>query len=145
MLSFKKSLKYNDNKNIYNNNNKNDYKDYIDNENNNLDTINSEELNKARNNFKQYTYIDTIDNSIVIKYNFFIPKLYSQKKKYPLVVFIADENTIGKNITTPLTQTVGGPIWATQTVQKKNECFVLVPQYKENITKKDGQNIKKNI
>ena len=108
-----------------------------------LDTISKEELDNARDSFKQYNFSDSFDNSIILSYNIFIPESYDKNKKYPLVVFIADENTIGKNITTPLTQTVGGPIWATQTVQKKNECFVLVPQYKENITKKDGQNIKK--
>ena len=133
ILSFKKSTKYNENKNIYNKKN-----DYIDNENNNLDTINPEELIKARNNFKQYIYIDTIDDSIIIKYNFFIPKLFSQKKKYPLVVFFGDERMVGKEVTAPLTQSVGGVVWATDTFQKKHKCFVLVPKYNEIIM--DDQN-----
>jgi len=29
--------------------------------------------------------------------------------------------------------TIGGPIWATDTVQNKNKCFVLVPAYNEII------------
>ncbi len=66
-----------------NNNNINitkDNIDYIDNENIILDTINPEELNEARNSFKQYTYRDTIDPPKILKYNFFIPEFYLKKK-----------------------------------------------------------------
>ena len=64
-----------------------------------LDTIPSEEFDRARESFKQYNFTDTE----------------------------------GKETTAPLTETVGGPIWATDTVQKKHKCFVLVPQYNEGV------------
>ena len=97
-----------------------------------LDTIPSEELNKARNSFKQFNYTE---NGNFLSYNLFIPENYnsSYNKKYPLIVFICDGSTVGKEVTYPLNQTVGGPIWATDTVQKKHNCFVLVPQYNEVI------------
>ena len=100
-----------------------------------IDTIPSEELKKARNNFRQYNYTDTEDLSKILHYNLFIPEKYNdtESKKYPLIVFIGDASTVGKEVTYPITQTIGGPIWATDTIQKNHNCFVLVPQYSEVI------------
>ena len=94
-----------------------------------LDTIPSEELNRARDSFMQFNYTE---NNASLSYNLFIPENYnsSHNKKYPLVVFIGDASTVGQEVTYPIYQTVGGPIWATDTVQKKHNCFVLVPQFK---------------
>ena len=101
---------------------------------NEIDTIPNEEMNKARNAFKQYKYIDTKNNSYILDYNLFIPENYTTDKKYPLIMFIEDASLVGSdNIKIALENTVGGPIWATDTEQKKHECFVLVPQYKERI------------
>ena len=96
-----------------------------------LDNISSEELNNARSQFKQYIYEDSIDSSKLLPYNFYAPQKYSNIKKYPLVVFISDARMVGKDVTAPLNQTVGGPIWATEIFQKKHKCFVLVPTYNE--------------
>ena len=105
-----------------------------------LDTIPSEELNKARDSFKQFNFTDTINSSKVLSYNLFIPENYNdtQNKKYPLIVFIGDATTVKKEVTYPVYQTVGGPIWATDTVQKKHECFVLVPEYMEILINDNG-------
>ena len=107
--------------------------DYIDDDYNILDTINPEELNKARVSFNQYIYNDIIDSSKSISYNLFIPEIYSNNKKYPLVVYIGDARMSGKKATSPLTQGVGGIIWATESFQKRHKCFVLVPYYNEII------------
>ena len=96
-----------------------------------LDTIPKEELDKARNSFNQSSFIDTVDTSKIINYNIFLPKNYTKEKKYPLIVFIGDLSTLGNDTKIPITQTVGGPIWATETVQKNHECIVLVPEYNE--------------
>ena len=96
-----------------------------------LDTIPSEEMERARKSFKQYKYEN---NSKIIEYNFYIPENISQDEYYPLIVFISDKSLVGQEVTAPLTKTVGGPIWATDTVQKKHKCFVLVPQYNEVIS-----------
>ena len=108
-------------------------KDYIDEDFNNLDTIKTEELKKARNNFKQDIYIDIIDSTKSLPYNIFIPQKYSNTQKYPLVVYIGDARMVGKEIKSPINQSVGGIIWATETFQKKHKCFILVPFYNEII------------
>ena len=96
-----------------------------------LDTIPAGELEKARKSFKQYVYEK---NSKKIEYNFYIPENITKKELYPLIVFISDKSLVGQGVTAPLYKTVGGPIWATDTVQKKHKCFVLVPQYNETIS-----------
>ena len=96
-----------------------------------LDTIPSEEMEKARRSFKQYQYIN---NSKIIDYNFYSPENITENELYPLIVFISDKSLLGQEVTAPLNKTVGGPIWATDTVQKKHKCYVLVPQYNETIS-----------
>ena len=100
-----------------------------------LDTIPKEEFEKARNSFKQFNFTDSVNSSKILFYNLFIPENYNktQNIKYPLIMFIGDASTVGTETTYPLSQTVGGPIWATDTIQKKHKCFVLVPQYNEII------------
>ena len=97
-----------------------------------LDSIPSEELEKARNSFKQYTFKDTVDPSKILKYNLYIPEDYSKNEKYPLMLFIGDLSTVGIE-KGAITMTVGGPIWATNTVQKKHKCIVLIPDYEDVI------------
>ena len=100
-----------------------------------IDTIPKEELDKARNAFKQYKYIDNVNKSYSLEYNLFKPTNYTDKKKYPLIIFIEDGSMVGSNkdIKISLTNSIGGPIWATDREQKKHECFVLSPQYNEKI------------
>ena len=104
---------------------------------NELDTISNDEINKARNSFIQFIFIDEINKiqnlTYNISYNLFIPENYSPDKKYPLILFIEDESTVGKETQKVINKTIGEPIFATEKIQKKNECFVLVPQYKEVI------------
>ena len=107
-----------------------------------LDTIPTEEMDKARKSFKQYRYEN---NSKIIDYNFYTPENISQNELYPLIVFISDRSLVGQEITAPLTKTVGGPIWATETVQKKHKCYVLVPQYNETISENHSEYVKVTI
>ena len=107
-----------------------DKSDQSSEDNTQIDTIPPEEMNKARQSFKQYNFTE---DSKVLSYNLFIPENYTKDEKYPLVMFISDKSLVGKEVTAPITQTVGGPIWATDTVQKKHPCFVLVPQYNEGV------------
>lgn len=64
-----------------------------------------------------------------MSYNLFIPEGYDKSKQYPLVLFIADASTAGKDVKVPLTQGYGAGIWATAKDQAKHPCFILVPQY----------------
>ena len=107
-----------------------DKSDQSSEDNTQIDTIPPEEMNKARQSFKQYNFTE---DSKVLSYNLFIPENYTKDEKYPLVMFISDKSLVGKEVIAPITQTVGGPIWATDTVQKKHPCFVLVPQYNEGV------------
>ena len=93
-----------------------------------IDTIPNSEMNKARESFKQYQYIDTVNSSYILEYNLFLPSGYTKEKKYPLVLFIGDASLVDKDIKTPITETVGGPIWATDRMQKKklNVSFFLL-------------------
>ena len=51
----------------------------------------------------------------------------------PLVVFIADSTSVGRDLSAPLAQGYGGIIWASQSEQEKHPCYVLVPEYPEII------------
>ena len=115
---------------VYSNN---QTEDYIDENYDNLDTIKLEELKKARNSFKQDIYTDIIDSTKFLAYNIFIPQIYSNVQKYPLLIYIGDARMVGKEMKSPLSQSIGGIIWATETFQKRNKCFVLVPFYNEII------------
>ena len=108
-----------------------------------LDTIPDEELKQARNSFNQNIFINPDNSKISLSYNFFIPENYTSNIIYPLIVFIGDESTYGKDIILPINKTVGGPIWATKTVQKKHKCFVLVPHFNENIFNNNDESLKK--
>ena len=99
-----------------------------------LDTIPQEEMDNARKAFQQLQFTDTVNSSLVMDYNLFVPENYTEEKKYPLVIFIHDASIVGaKNINSTLVRSVGGPIFATEREQKKHQCFVLAPQYSEVI------------
>ena len=99
-----------------------------------IDTIPQEEMDKARNAFKQFKYIDTVNNSYTLEYNLFIPENYTKEKKYPLIIFIHDASLVNSNdVKSTIIKTVGGPIWATEREQKKHESIVLAPKYNEII------------
>ena len=90
-----------------NNNNSDDY-DFSPSE---IDIFTKEELDKARNAFRQFKYTDTINNSYILDYNLFIPENYTKEKKYPLIMFIHDGSFVQKtDVKSTLTDTVGGPI-----------------------------------
>lgn len=77
--------------------------------------------------FKQGKY-QVPGKESVIEYNLYTPENLDPAKKYPLVLFIADASTAGKDVTAPLTQGYGALVWATPESQSKNPCYVLVPQ-----------------
>ena len=108
-----------------------------------LDSIPDEELKQARNSFNQNIFINPVNSKIALSYNLFIPDNYTNNIVYPLIIFIGDESTYGKEIILPINKTVGGPIWATKTIQKNHKCFVLVPHFNENIFNNNDESLKK--
>lgn len=77
--------------------------------------------------FKQEVWQNSSGDTLA--YNICLPQDMSTDKSYPLILFMADASTPGRDITLPLTQGYGGLVWATDEFQKQNPCFVLVPQY----------------
>lgn len=83
--------------------------------------------------FKQYVY-SVPGKDTKIEYSLFSPEKVDPAKKYPLVMFIADASTAGREVTAPLTQGYGALVWATPESQAQNPCYVLVPQLAEGAT-----------
>ena len=79
--------------------------------------------------FKQFAYKDKSTGKSM-QYNLFIPDGW-EKKNYPLVLFIADASTAGKEVTAPLTQGYGALLFASPEDQDRHPSFVLVPQFSE--------------
>ena len=78
--------------------------------------------------FKQAEYKDPTTGK-TMQYNLFTPANAQSGKKYPVVMFIADASTANKDVTAPLSQGYGALIWAVDSLQAKNPCYVLVPQF----------------
>ena len=59
--------------------------------------------NETLDKFKQFTFEDA-ETGGKLEYNLCIPDGYDESQSYPLVLFMADASTAGKEVTTPLTQ-----------------------------------------
>ncbi len=82
----------------------------------------------TKDKFVQKVYNDA-QTGKNMEYNLFIPDGYDEGKSYPLMMFIGDASTAGKDVSYPLSHCIGALIWATVEEQAKHPCFVLVPQY----------------
>ena len=78
--------------------------------------------------FRQFTFKDS-QTGKTMEYNLLVPKDYDGTKSYPLVLFMADASTVGKEVTAPLTQGYGALEFASDRDQQLHPSFVLVPQY----------------
>ena len=84
--------------------------------------------NETMDKFQQLTFDDPQTHK-TMAFNLLIPEGYDGTKNYPLVLFMADASTVGKDVTTPLTQGYGALEFASDRDQKEHPSFVLVPQY----------------
>jgi len=78
--------------------------------------------------FKQFTFNDS-QTGKTMEYNLLVPEGAEAGQKYPLILFMADASTAGKEVTAPLTQGYGALEFASDRDQKEHPSFVLVPQY----------------
>ena len=78
--------------------------------------------------FKQLTFNDARTGK-TMEYNLLVPEGAEAGQKYPLILFMADASTAGKEVTAPLTQGYGALEFASDRDQKEHPSFVLVPQY----------------
>ena len=78
--------------------------------------------------FRQLTFSDP-QTGKTMEYNLLVPEGYDGTQGYPLVLFMADASTVGKEVTAPLTQGYGALEFASDRDQQLHPSFVLVPQY----------------
>ena len=78
--------------------------------------------------FKQFTFNDS-QTGKTMEYNLLVPEGYDGTASYPLVLFMADASTVGKEVTAPLTQGYGALEFSSDRDQQLHPSFVLVPQY----------------
>ena len=83
---------------------------------------------EALGKFKQLTFNDE-QTGKRMEYNLLVPEDYDGTASYPLVLFMADASTVGKEVTAPLTQGYGALEFASDRDQQLHPSFVLVPQY----------------
>ena len=62
--------------------------------------------NETLKKFRQLTFEDAKTGK-TMAYNLLVPEGYDGTKSYPLVLFMADASTVGKDVTAPLTQGYG--------------------------------------
>ena len=86
--------------------------------------------NETLTKFKQFTFEDA-ETGKKMEYNLMVPAGYDGTKSFPLVLFMADASTVGKDVTAPLTQGYGALEFASDRDQTVHPSFVLVPQYTE--------------
>ena len=96
--------------------------------NKDTDSVYAALKNETFDKFEQFIYEDA-ETGKTMQYNLFVPDAYDGKQSYPLVLFMADASTVGKDVTTPLTQGYGALEFASKRDQQKHPSFVLVPQY----------------
>ena len=96
--------------------------------NKDTDSVYAALKNESFDKFEQFIYEDA-ETGKTMQYNLFVPDAYDGKQSYPLVLFMADASTVGKDVTTPLTQGYGALEFASDRDQKAHPSFVLVPQY----------------
>ncbi len=96
--------------------------------NKDTDSVYAALKNESFDKFEQFIYEDA-ETGKTMQYNLFVPDAYDGKQSYPLVLFMADASTVGKDVTTPLSQGYGALEFASDRDQQKHPSFVLVPQY----------------
>jgi len=100
--------------------------------------VSDEVENLIVDDFVQKEYYDRL-SGIKMAYNLFVPKNYDPSKKYPLVLFMPDATVTGMETTRTLTQGIGATIWASPEEQAKHPCFVLAPDYTQQIINDDWE------
>lgn len=80
--------------------------------------------------FKMYNFHDTLTGD-TLHFNLFSPQPVEPGRIYPLVMFLPDASTVGKSRREPVRRSLGALAWASPDFQRRNPCYVLVPQYRD--------------
>ena len=84
--------------------------------------------NETLKKFRQLTFEDAKTGK-TMSYNLLVPEGVEGGEKLPLVLFMADASSVGKDVAAPLTQGYGALEFASDRDQREHPSFVLVPQY----------------
>ncbi len=82
-------------------------------------------INDKADKFSVQTFSDDV-TGLTLSYNLYLPENYSPEKKYPVVFFIADASSVGKEPEFSLKQGYGALVWT------EYDCIVINPFY--NVT-----------
>ena len=74
--------------------------------------------NDALDKFKQFTFKDP-ETGKTMEYNLMVPEGCDANHKLPLLLFMADASTVGKEVTAPLTQGYGALVFAGRRMAEK--------------------------
>ena len=83
---------------------------------------------KLGSSYTLHTYTDE-QTGLCVSYHLYTPETVEEGKQYPMVVFIGDASTVGRDPAKPVRECRGAMVWASEEEQKKHPCYVLVPQY----------------
>ena len=78
-------------------------------------------INEKGKKFTLASYIDDV-TSLDLTYNLYLPENYSPEEKFPVVFFVADRSSVGKEARFSLTQGYGALLWP-------EDCVVISPVY----------------
>lgn len=91
------------------------------------DTVLRDMITELVPKFKVLKYKDAVTGKS-LTYNLYEPAV-KPGLTYPLVLFMADASTPGREVSLPLTQGYGALVWVTPQWQAVHPCYVLVPQF----------------
>ena len=98
---------------------------------------------KIVSRFKMYNFYDTL-TSDTLHFNLFSPQPVEPGRIYPLVMFMSDASTVGRSRKEPVIRSLGALAWASPDFQRRNPCYVLVPQYR-NVAVNGKRQVSKEV
>jgi predicted peptidase len=93
-------------------------------------------IENTRKKFTNTNYVDP-KTWLEIKYNLYVPEEYSEKKSFPLVIFLSDETDIWNWTDAPILNWIWWDIRATTENQKNFPCIIIVPNFEDDIINLD--------
>lgn len=84
--------------------------------------------NETLGKFQQLTFSDP-QTGKEMNYSLFVPEGAAESGSLPLLMYIADMSSAGKEATAALTKNYGPLLFASDRDQQKHPCLILVPQF----------------
>ena len=78
--------------------------------------------------YQQLQYVD-MQTGDTMNYSLFVPENMKETDSLPLLMYIADMSSAGKEATAALTKNYGPLLFASDRDQQKHPCIIVVPQF----------------